>query len=257
MVKGLYTGWTGMVNEQKRLDLVSNNLANASTIGFKKDSSTSQSFDQQLQVKIKDASSHFINKPIGSFSYGVKLGEVYTDHTQGSMRETGNSFDFAIDGKGFFALNVVNSSGNTVTQYTRDGSFTMTSEGFITDANGNRVLGESGEITLPIDGNETTVDSSGRIFVDNQYIDTMQIVDFENYDYLSKQGETRYIAVEGATTVETNASVYQGFTEQSNINVVTEMVEMISITRAYEANQKVIQSIDSTLEQAVNSVGKV
>lgn len=257
MVKGLYTGWSGMINEQKRLDVVSNNLANAGTVGFKKDSVTNQSFDQHLQVKVKDASENYMNRRIGSFSYGVKLGEVYTDHGQGSLRQTDNTFDFAIQGKGFFTVSVTDKNGNTTNEYTRDGSFTMTKDGFITDANGNRVVGESGDIIIPVDAADISVDEGGNIYADGAYVNTLAITDFENYDYLSKVGDTRYAAIDGATTIETNASIQQGYTEQSNINVVSEMVDMISITRAYEANQKIIQTIDGSLELAVNSVGKV
>lgn len=257
MVRGLYTGWTGMLNEQKRLDIVSNNLANASTIGFKKDSVTNQSFEHQLMVKVKDSSENYMNRATGKLSFGVKLGEVYTNHEQGSLRQTENSFDFALEGKGFFSLSVIDSNGNTSNQYTRDGSFVLTRDGYITDANGNRLLGESGEINVPVDAADIAVDSDGTIYADGTLIDRILVRDFDDYNYLRKAEDTRYEAVEGANFRETSATVNQGFTEQSNVNVVSEMVEMISITRAYEANQKIIQTIDGTLELAASSVGRL
>jgi len=257
MVRGLYTAWTGMANEQKRLDIVSNNLANASTVGFKQDNVTNQSFDHHLTIKIKDASENFNNKAIGSMSLGVKLGEVYTDHGQGSLRQTGNTYDLALEGKGFFQVSVTDKNGNESIQYTRDGSFTITLDGSIVDMDGNNLLGESGEINVPVDASDIAIDSSGSIYADGVYIDTIRTIDFDNYNYLQKVGDSRYTVAPGVNQVDSNALIHQGFTEQSNVNVVSEMVDMIAITRAYEANQKIIQTIDGTLELAANSVGKV
>ncbi len=257
MVRGLYTAYTGMVNEQKRLDIIANNLANSATVGYKEESVTSQAFDEMLTIKIKDASEAYNDRPIGNMSLGVKLGEVYTDYGQGSLRQSSNTYDLAIEGKGFFALSVTDKAGNVSTQYTRNGSFTMTKDGYIVDEDGNHLMGEGGEIQIPTDAAAVVVDTTGGIFADGVYVDTLQIVDFEDYDYLIKQGDTRYQALEGATEVDSNSLIRQGFTEQSNVNVVSEMVEMITITRAYEANQKIITSIDNTLDLAANSVGKV
>lgn len=257
MVRGLYTGWTGMANEQKRLDIISNNIANANTVGFKQDNVTNQSFEHQLTIKIKDASEQFNNRAIGSMSAGVKLGEVYTDHGQGSLRQTENTFDLALEGNGFFQISVADSNGTKTTQYTRDGSFTMTREGFLVDMNGNHLLGESGEISVHVDAANIVVDRDGSVYADGTYLDKVNVADFEDYNYLKKIGDNRYVAVSGANEIDASATVNQGFTEQSNVNVVSEMVDMIAITRAYEANQKVIQTIDGTLELAANSVGKL
>lgn len=257
MVRGLYTGWTGMLNEQKRLDVISNNLANSATVGYKQESVTSQSFDNLLTIKIKDASEAYNDRAIGTMSLGVKLGEVYTDYGQGSLRETGNTFDLALEGKGFFSVSVTDKEGNETTQYTRDGSFSMTKDGYIVDQNGNHLLGESGEISIEADTSNIAIDATGSIYADGVYVDKVLTTDFEDYDYLQKQGDNMYLALDGATEIASTAGIQQGFTEQSNVNVVSEMVDMIAITRAYEANQKVIQTVDGTLDLAVNSVGKV
>ncbi len=257
MVRGLYTGWTGMLNEQKRLDVISNNLANSATVGYKQESVTSQSFDNLLTIKIKDASEAYNDRAIGTMSLGVKLGEVYTDYEQGSLRETGNTFDLALEGKGFFNVSVSDKAGNETTQYTRDGSFSMTQDGYVVDQNGNRLLGESGEISIEPDTSNIVIDATGSIYADGVYVDKILITDFEDYDYLQKQGDNMYLALDGAAEIASTAGIQQGFTEQSNVNVVSEMVDMIAITRAYEANQKVIQTVDGTLDLAVNSVGKV
>ena len=257
MVRGLYTAYTGMVNEQKRLDIISNNLANSATVGYKVENVTSQSFDDALTTKIKDASEAYNDRPIGSMSLGVKLGEVYTDYGQGSLRSTGNTYDLALEGNGFFTLSVADKAGNENLKYTRNGSFTMTKDGAIVDKDGNHLMGEAGEIIVPTDSVDVIFDGDGSVYADGTYVDTISVADFENYNYLEKSGDTMYQTVDGAIEIPSNSSVKQGFTEQSNVNVVAEMVEMIAVTRTYEAGQKVIKSIDSTLELAVSSVGKV
>ncbi len=257
MVRGLYTAYTGMANEQKRLDIISNNLANAATVGYKEDNSTSQSFDHLLTLKIRDNSEGNNNRVIGNMSMGVKLGEVYTNYGQGSLRETNNPYDLAIEGNGFFTLSVTDKAGNENTQYTRNGSFTMTKDGHIVDENGNYLMGEAGAIVVPTNASEVVIDKTGAVYADKVYIDNVKITDFEDYNYLSKTGDTMYKALDGAVEKPANALLQQGFTEQSNVNIISEMVDMISVTRAYEANQKIIKSVDQTLELAANSVGKV
>ncbi|HHV09797.1 MAG TPA: flagellar hook-basal body protein [Clostridiales bacterium] len=257
MVRGLFTAYTGMANEQKRLDIISNNIANAATTGYKVQNVTSQSFDDLLTIKIKDSSEAYYDRPIGYMSLGVKLGETYTDHRQGSLRQTGNTYDLALEGKGFFALEVTDKAGNVSTQYTRNGSFTMTKDGRLVDEDGNHLMGEGGGITIPTDAVDVVIDATGAIYADGNYVDTLKIADFEDYNYLVNVGDTRYGTLEGAVETDVSASVRQGYTEQSNVNVVSQMVNMINITRAYEANQKMITSIDKTLELAANSVGRV
>ena len=126
-----------MVNEQKRMDVLSNNVANSTTVGFKLDKSTSQAFDQVLDLKIRDGSQAYHNQAIGHLSLGVKIGETFTDHAQGSIRQTGGTYDCALSGKGFFTVKCVTASGDTHTRYTRDGRFTLTKEGLLVDADGN------------------------------------------------------------------------------------------------------------------------
>lgn len=246
-----------MVTEQKRLDVIANNLANSATVGYKKEGVTSQSFDEHLAVKIRDASVDWRKEKIGTLSLGVKIGEVYTDYKDGSLRETGNTFDFAIDGDGFFAVSYTNKDGVTSTQYTRAGQFTVTNEGYVVDPDGNHLMANGGFLQIPVDAGEVRVDLSGGVYADGQYIDTITLTDFEDYDYLKKFGETRCFPVNGAREKEASGLIQQYYTEQSNVNVVSEMVNMITITRAYEAGQKVIQTIDGTLEQAANSIGRV
>ena len=129
MVKGLYTAWTGMLDEQNRLDILTNNLANADTTGYKKEGVTTQSFDSVYGIKINDATVGYMNQSIGSMSLGAKIGETYRSWDQGSLRNTDSDYDFALSGQGFFSISFTNKAGETSTLYTRDGSFQMNQEG--------------------------------------------------------------------------------------------------------------------------------
>lgn len=258
MVKGLYTAYTGMLNEQNRMDIMTNNLANASTVGYKKEGSTSQSFDDVLTVKIKDQSVGMRNaQKIGIKNPGVKIGENYTDYSQGSFRITGNTYDLALSGEGFFAIEFTNKAGETDTKYTRAGQFTLNKDGYLVTEEGDYVLDtQNRRIRL-----NTLIDSSftddGTIYQNGQAMAKIQVTDFADYDYLEKYGETYYQPIEGAQTIASNAQVKSGYLEMANVQIVSEMVNLISITRAYESNQKVVQTIDDTLDVAVNQIGRV
>ena len=252
MVRGLYTACTGMVNQMARLDVISNNLANSDTTAYKKEGSTSQSFDSVLTIKINDSSVHYIPQPVGNMSLGVKIGETYTNYSDGNLEETGNTLDVALAGKGFFAISYADRNGNESIRYTRDGNFALGSDGTLMTKDGDFILDENGDMINIPPGTDISIDQSGVIYASGQEVARLQLVDFEDYNYLKKFGENMYIAVDGAVTQEASCKVYQGYLESSNVNVIDEMVEMISVTRDYESNQKIIQSIDSTLETAVN-----
>ena len=257
MLRGLYTAWTGMYTEQKRLDVISNNVANSATVGYKKEGVTSQSFDQVLAIRAKNNSEPSGGGKIGEMSLGVKIGEVYTDYSQGSVKETDNTYDLSISGDGFFAIEYTDKNGDTSTRYTRAGEFLMTSDGYIVTSEGQHLLGSAGVLQVPTDAADIVVESDGSVYADGEHVDTIQLADFEDYNYLKKFAETMYEPVDGAVEKEATGQIIQGYTEQSNVNVVDEMVDLITITRAYEAGQKIVKSYDSLLEEAVNSIGKV
>lgn len=246
-----------MVQQQKRLDTITNNLANASTSGFKREGVTSISFKEMMGIKIKDLSVPFIKEEIGYHSLGVKIGENYTDYTQGSLKETENTYDLALNGNGFFAISYMDKQGNVSEKYSRDGEFTMDADGFLRTLEGDYVQGEGGDLVIPADAKEVLINTQGEVYADGEYVDTLKIVDFEDYDYIKKFGENLYDIVDGAVEIEATAKVQQGYLEMSNINVVKEMVEMINISRTYESNQKLIQTADEMLEKTVNDVGRV
>ena len=262
MLKGLYTAYSGMINEQNGMDVLTNNLANSATTGYKTVGATSQTFDTVITNRIKDAQDgYYTGVRIGRSMPGVKIGETYTDYSQGAFRETGNPFDLAISGTGFFTIEFTSRSGETSTVYTRDGSFTLTKEGYLVTKDGDYVMGEgaNGEpVKIKLDPTQqASVDTDGRIAQNGQIVAQLKITDFSDYEYLKHFGENCYIPVEGAETITTNAPIQAGYLEASNVQVVREMVELISVTRQYEANQKIIQTYDSALEISANRIGKL
>ncbi len=257
MVKGLYTAWTGMVNQQNRMDVLTNNLANSATVGFKKEGATSQAFDDVLALKIKDSSDPAAARGIGSMSLGVKVGETYTDYSQGPFKVTDNVFDLALSGDGFFACQYTTKSGETSVKYTRDGSFTLNVNGELVTKDGDFVLDEAGNRIKLDPKKKTMFDSDGTIMQDGRVVGRVQITDFEDYNYLEHYGESYFRPIEGAQMKAPEAVLYSGYLEQSNVTVINEMVELISVTRNYETNQKMIQTIDGTLEIAANQLGKI
>lgn len=263
MVKGLYTAYTGMLNEQNRMDVLTNNLANADTIGFKKEGATSQSFDAVFVDKIKDNSdSVYLGRRIGQANPGVRVGEGYTDYSQGGFQVTGGDLDFALSGRGFFTIEFTNKNDETMNMYTRDGNFSVNAEGYLVTTDGDYVLGkgENGaQGRIQVDPNQPmVVDDHGVIYQNDVQVGQLQITDFADYNYLEHYGENYYIPVEGAELEDaTDCTVNQGYLEVSNVQIVSEMVEMITVSRQYESNQKVIQAIDSSLQIASTQLGRV
>ena len=186
------------------------------------------------------------------------------DYSEGPIKETGNPLDLALSDRGFFAVEYTNKRGETSTKYTRDGNFTMNMQGFLQTQDGDYVLDEDGQriqmdTALPI-----SISRNGTIIQDGNEVATIGIADFEDYNYLERFGENYFQPVEGATELdrentelEIDTQIHQGYLEMSNISVVTEMVNMITLQRQYESNQKVITTYDDTLEQAVTQNGKI
>ncbi len=265
MVKGLYVAHSGMINEQHRMDTLTNNLANVNTTGFKKEGATSQTFADALAVKIKDSSEWYLNKHMGNMQPGVKIGENYVDWSEGGFRGTENTFDLALSDSGFFKIEFTDKAGNTTVKYTRDGAFTLTQEGTLVTKDGDYVL-DKNDHHITLDPTQpAAIDRQGNITqgAGEQLVATIGVVDFArnpegtDYNYLEKYGENMWVTVEGATEIPSNAQIYSGYLEQSNVETVQEMVNMISVNRQYEIGQKIIQTMDSSIDTAVNQLGKV
>lgn len=248
MIRGIYTSGLGMTRETKRLDIVSNNLANASTTGFKTDGTIQGTFKKKLDDIMVSGSK------IDVANYTPDVVRSYTNFTQGSLSSTGNSTDLAISGDNYAFFTVEDKEGNQF--YTRDGNFTIDKERFLVTTDGYKVLGSEGYINLSDD--EFAIDVSGNIAnITGETLGKLKITSFDNPETLTKVGSNLMSADTDSVEKAFEGEVQQGYLEMSNVNTVNEMVNMISISRAYEANQKVLQAQDEMLGKAVSDVGRV
>lgn len=257
MPSGLYIAASGMDSALIRQNVIANNLANVQTVGFKQNREVDIAFPTYLIARLHDQRMNVmdgtaeIRPNIGVMGGGVIPQEVATDYSQGSHLETKNPLDFALNGPGFFS--VLNPDGKTF--LTRDGSFSLDSNGRLVTKDGLPVLGHNGEIY--IDGNEITADQEGNISVDGKALDQLLTVKVQNLDQLTKVGHSLF-----KTTPQTKVDmapegiqVQQGFLEQSNVNSITEMVNMIDTYRSYELNSRIISTFDHLGEEAATEIG--
>lgn len=254
MIRGWYIGSSGMNAQQARLDAIANNLANADTTGFKRDIAVSKSFPELLMRRMNDDGvyetpfgSADVAPIVGKIGLGVEINELYTDFEQGSFKQTSTHTDVALSGEGFFAVQTPQGE-----RYTRNGNFLVGKEGILETKEGYPVLGENGYIHVADD--RFVVNQDGMVYSENdmELIDRLKVVRFDNERYLEKMGSSLYkdTNVTGpAYIAEGNErpQFLQGYIETSNVNVVNEMVSMIEVNRAYEANQKTIQSQDTMM----------
>ncbi len=254
MIRGWYTGASGMNAQQNRLDAISNNLANVDTAGYKRDITVSKSFPELLLRRTNldgvyetPFGSAEVAPVIGKLGLGIETNENYTDFAQGSFRQTDQNTDVAFGGKGFFSIQTPLGE-----RYTRDGNFIIGKEGILETKDGFPVLGEKGFIR--VENDKFTVNEDGVISSqeDSEVIDRFKVVRFDNERYLKKMGNNLYSAndISGSAHIAEGAErpkFLQGYMETSNVNVVNEMVQMIEVNRAYEANQKTITSEDSMM----------
>jgi len=255
MLRGLYTAYTGMRGQQDKMDSVANNLANANTIGYKKDQVVLKSFDEIWMTRIKDSESG-MDQRIGKMSFGVAVDEVYTSHRQGSLKQTNERLNIALQGQGMIKIGELQKDGTMTEKYTRDGSFKLDQQGRLVTDNGLFVLNEEGGmITLP--HNQVRISQEGSIYANTEKVGQLNIVGFEDMRTLRKEGSSQYIGTKDMVEKIFEGTVEQGFLESSNTNSVEEMINMMAVMRSYEANQKILQTYDGTLDKTINSVGVV
>lgn len=259
VLRGLYTGASGMLVQQTVTDTLSNNLANANTPGYKKDVAAVRAFPALLLRRVGDgmAGGGFLGRAsaeIGSLGTGSVVDGVFSHPTPGRLVATGNPLDLAVQGDAFFVVDTAQGP-----RYTRAGNFTRDPQGYLATQDGHHVMGAQGPILIPATNASVQIDDQGNVAIDGQQIDRLRLVNFPQPHELAKQGAT-LLAAGGQQPTEAPPGSYrieQGMVEQSNVNVVQEMVELITATRAYEAGQKVIQAQDETLGRAVNDVGSL
>lgn len=245
MSGAMYLAAAGALVQQLRLQVLADNVANINTIGFK---------GQKTLFRIDAASNTAGTEPAADqvqplSPYAAPFSTVI-DFSQGAIRQTGNPLDVALDGGGFFSIETPDGL-----QYTRQGNFRLDEAGVLVTGDGYPVLGTGGVITLEHAAVE--IDLEGRLLVDGEEVDRLQMVDFFNPADLTKVGYGRFAAVAGATPQQPlpTVSVRQGYLEAANVNPVQAMTEMIETSRAFEAYQKVIQSADEATSTSINDIG--
>jgi len=234
MYKGIYIALSGAVLKETQMEIIAQNLANADTIGYKRET---LSFRDYLMPK--DGASPEPDGRIMSYFSSFK-----TDLSKGNLIRTGNPLDIAIDGDGFIAL-----EGN---RYTRRGDLKRDSNGYLTTHDGIRVLGDSGPIKLP--EGRPVIDEAGGISVNGVRVGSIRVVDFENPD-LRKAGGGVYSA--GSGGAPSKATVKQGYLESSNVDVIKEMVHMLGTLREFEAYQKAIHAFDEAASRLTGEMAKI
>jgi flagellar basal-body rod protein FlgF len=228
MDRGLYIAASGMLAEQVRQGQISNDLANASTAGYKSDRTTQQSFGSMLLTNSVTGAA------IGSQTTSVGVSATVTDFSPQPLKDTGEPFDFAINGDGFFAVQTA-----AGTRYTRNGEFAANADGQLTTLTGDPVLGrDNGPVKIGADGK-----------VDPRLLNVVLLRDPK------KSGDNLITGTPGAVAGQTAGQVRSGALEGSGADPTTSMVDMMESLRAYESGQKVIQTIDETLGKAASSVG--
>ncbi|MBB3117761.1 MULTISPECIES: flagellar basal-body rod protein FlgG [Telluria group] len=256
MIRSLWIAKTGMEAMQTQMDVVSNNLANVSTNGFKKSRAV---FEDLLYQNIRQPggqSSQQTQLPSGmQQGTGVRPVAIERIHTQGNPQSTGNDKDLMVNGPGFF--NVLLPDGTTA--YTRDGSFQRDNNGQMVTSSGFPL---QPAITIPINAKEITVGRDGTVSakiegqIAAQQIGSIQLATFINPTGLESRGENLYVETGASGAAQSNQPgtngtglILQGYVEVSNVNVVEEMVNMIQTQRAYEINSKAITTSDQMLQK--------
>lgn len=259
MIRGLYTAVSGLITGEAKQNVVTNNLANSNTTGFKSENLSIKKFDDVLiQNYDKLENGKNIKSTIGSLSMGSRIDDINTYFTQGVITTTDKATDFAIDGKGFFTVQRDNGISK-VNNYTRSGDFHVDGQGYLVTDSGDKVLCKNKQTNqvqpLFVGDGKLKSDSLGNISVNGVNAYKFDTVDFADYKSLKKIGDNLF---EGANPIQNQPiTVRQNALEKSNVNVTNEMINMMTILRNFESNQKVIQAIDETLGKAVNEVGTI
>jgi len=256
MIRSLWIAKTGLDAQQTQLDVISNNLANVGTTGFKRSRAVFEDLLYQTVRQPGAQSTQQTQLPTG-LQIGTGVRPVATEriHTQGNMQQTGNSLDLAVNGQGFFQVSLPDGT----TAYTRDGSLHLDHQGQLVTSSGYTV---TPAITIPANAQNITIGRDGTVSVTQPgtaaptQVGSVQLANFINAAGLESRGENLFVETASSGAPTTNApgsngvgTLNQGYVETSNVNVVEELVNMIQTQRAYEINSKAVQTSDQMLQR--------
>jgi len=249
LIRGIYTSASGMLLNQKIMDVTANNLANTDTTGYKKDTAVVEAFQEMMMKRIYDTP----EENIGYVSLGADVSRISVNFSDGIFKRTQQPLDLAIKGSGFFVVELTTQNGQVQQYLTRNGAFQINKNGELVNNDGLRVLGQKGAIKLST-SDEVRIDAKGNVYQNGKLIDKILLVDVADKDMVSKVGNNLFTVI-GQTQLNVfNGEVLQGYLEGSNVNAIQEMVNMINGLRNYESNQKALMIQDETLEKAVNEI---
>ncbi len=255
MIRGLYSAATGMNAQQHNLDVISNNISNVNTAGYKKGRAEFHDLMYESLNYTAGATSDATRNPTGiDVGLGVRVSGIQRSFLQGDIKETGNTFDLAIEGEGFFKITLPDGE----TAYTRNGAFKLNADGAIVNGSGYEL---DPAITIPTNVTDVTISETGLVTAKNPttgatvQLGQITITDFINPAGLAPLGGTLYQETEASGApndanpgTDQFGSLRQGMVELSNVQLVNEMVDLITAQRGYEANSKAITTTDSMLQ---------
>ena len=250
MIRGQYIAATGMMLQRRRMENITNNITNAETVGYRKETLVSHSFDDVLLRRINDTNARGYGVNPGPFHFGAQVDELFTSFDMGILEETGRDSDMALIGDAFFVFDTQEGD-----RYTKAGAFIVNPEGYLVDGEGHYLRGTGGNIL--VGHGKFTVDERGNVMVNGENRGTLMIVRFEDNAQLRKEGSNLFSAGGAAPTAANNFIIRQGFVENANVDIGREMVDMLTTYRAYETNQRILTMIDESLGRGVNDIGRL
>lgn len=249
VIRGIYTSGAGMLLGSRRLEVLSHNVSNAETVGYRGDDSLFLSAPQHSLSRVASAE----RQPVGVLGMGTLLQETHTSQEQGELEPTGKPLDMSLVGPGFFRVLLDGEEA-----YTRAGAFKRDPDGFLVTVDGHPVLSEAGDRVMVPDG-PVTFTTDGTVMVEGEVVDSLALVEFENPAALEKERDVFFLATDlsGAPQAAQETSVYQGYVERSNVDVLDHTLKLMMAARSYEASQRALKAQDDTLAMAVREVGRV
>lgn len=244
MIRGLSAGASALLAQQTTLDATAQNLANVSTAGYRRQITTTGSFQKLVDGPVSQVVGTAPALPPPTLLYVTSSA----DTSQGAMRQTGNPTDLALEGNGYFTVQTPGAGE----AYTRDGAFSLDANNRLVTSEGLPVLGERGPITIA--NSQWNVTRTGQVVVNGAVVDRLKLVTLPDPSTATRTGNNLFAA--STAQPATQATVLQGYLEGSNVNPVSEMLALINSSRMFEANQRCIQALDSTLDRAVNEIAR-
>lgn len=257
MFKGFYDLTSGMLTHGRWLDIISNNIANTSTAGFKVSRFTASTFGEVLWQRVGNRKKAY--EEIGEQSWITAPSRLYTDHGPGALDVTDLPLDFAIDGDGYFAIQGQDADGNEVLRYTRDGSFALDEEGYLCLPGQGRVLSSGGQ-PLQVVTDKLDLDEAGRLYTqEGTYLGQLGAYVFEDpaEDLIPDEQGLFQIREDAQPEARAAPRIYKGMVERANTDWVAQMTEMIAAQRAYQSIAEIVGIYDSMMDRATQDVGRL